>query len=330
MKKYILFVSIFALFFSACSTKEVYEPTELSDEWSKYERANETIVAKSLNIAQLENSKVLVKEGLLDVKIDDSHRVVSYSDGWVITASIDGELLLTSAVDSNKTQLLNLKKTIASASVKDDTLAVLFADNEIALYSLSNKSVFFKEQGGKSLANDARIVNPHFMNDLVLFSTLDGKVVIVNSKLKKKLRTVIVSSEDNFNNIIYFNVIDNKIVAATSYKILSLGAKEIRVKYEVRSIVYDEKSIFITTKQGEVISLTSDLQVNAKIKFPFAHFLGIISHGEKLYILEKEGYMIVLDKDLSNYTVHEVDIEDGFIFVADKLFYVADEKISVE
>ena len=330
MKKYILFASIFALLFSACSTKEVYEPLYLDKDWEKYENADANIVDKSLNIALLDNSKVLVNDGTLDVEIAQTHRVISHSDGWVISSSLDGNISLVSVKDNTKIEQFELKKTIASATVNGDNLAVLFADNEIAIYSIASKKAIFKEQGSKSLVVDARIVNPYFMNDLVLFSTLDGKVIIVNSKLKKKLRTVIVSSEDNFNNIIYFNVIDNKIIAATSYKILSLSDKEVREKYEIRSVVNDDKNMFITTKQGEVISLTPDLQVNAKIKFPFAHFLGMISHGDKLYILEKEGYMIVLDKDMYNYSVHEVDLEDGFVFVADKLFYVADEKISVE
>ncbi len=330
MKKNILFASIFALIFSACSTKEVYEPLYLDKDWEKYENADATIIDKSLNIALLDNSKVLVENGVLDVVVDETHRVISHSDSWIISSSIDGNTSLISVNDNTKIEQFELKKSIAGASVSGDTLAVLFADNEIAIYSISSKKIIFKEQGGKSLAVDSRIVNPYFMNDLVLFSTLDGKVIIVNIKLKKKLRTAIVSSEDNFNNVIYLNVINNKIIAATSYKILSLASKEVRVKYEIRSVVNDDKDMFITTKQGEVISLTPDLQVNAKIKFPFAHFLGMISDGDKLYILEKEGYMIVLDKDMYNYSVHEVDLEDGFVFIADKLFYVSDEKISIE
>ena len=318
------------LLFSACSTKEVYEPLYLDDDWEKYEDADAQIIDKSLNIALLENSKVLVQEGTLDIEIDETHRVISHSDGWVISSSIDGNTSLVSTADNTNIKQFELKKTIAGAAVNGDNLAILFADNEIAIYSISSKKAIFKEQGGKSLAVDARIVNPYYMNDLVLFSTLDGKVIIVNVELKKKLRTVIVSSEDNFNNVIYFNVIDNKIIAATSYKILSLSSKEVREKYEIRSVVNDDKGMFIATKQGEIVSLTPDLQVNARIKFPFAHFLGMISHEDKLYILEKEGYMIVLDKDMYNYSVHEVDIEDGFIFVAEKLFYVADEKISIE
>ena len=150
MKKYILFPFLFTLFFSACSTKKVYEPIQIDEEWSKYESSDETIVDKSINIALLDNSKVLVKDGILDVKIKESHRAISHSDGWVISASIDGELQLTSVKDSNVTEVLELKKTIASASVNGDTLAVLFADNEIALYSIASKKVLFKELGGKS------------------------------------------------------------------------------------------------------------------------------------------------------------------------------------
>jgi hypothetical protein len=323
LKKYIFFASILALFFSACSTKEVFKPSVVGDDWSKYGTLDESIIDTSLNVALLEDRKVLTNDGVMDVSVSEKDRVISYSDNWIISASLDGNTTLTYANDKSLKENFALKKTVASASVKGDTLAVLFADNELALYSISTKELFFKEQGSQSLAVNTKIVNPHFLNDLVIFSTLDGKVVIVNSKLKKKLRTVIVSAEDNFNNVIYFNMVDNKIIAATGYK-------KLRAKYEIRSIVYDGENIFIATKQGEVVSLTPNLEVNAKIKFPFAHFLGMISDGDKLYILEREGYMIVLNKNMVDFTVREADVENGFIFVGDKEFYIEDEKILIK
>jgi len=263
--------------------------------------------------------------------VEENKRLISHSDGWIITASIDGEVLLISQDDANLQERFQLKKTIASASVKGDNLAILFADNELAVYSIESKALVFKEQGTESLVVNTQIVNPYFINNLVFFSTLDGKVVIVNLDLKKKLRTVTVSAEENFNNIIYFNMIDNKVIAATGFKILSMAEKEIRVKYEIRNIVYDDENIFITTKQGEVISLTPSLELNARIKFPFAHFLGMIFDDDNLYILEKEGYMIILNKNMKDYTVHEVEItEDGFLFIAGKTFYVADKKILIK
>lgn len=330
MKKYILLSSLFILLFSACSTKEVYKPKTLGDDWNKYASAKSELVDVASNVALLDDGKVLGKSGVIDVKIPENRRIIAHSDKWIISTTIDGVTTFTSAENPTLEESINLKKTIASASVEGDVLAVLFADNEMGLYNISTKTLLYKEQGGKASAVDSRIVPPYFMNGLVLFSTLDGKIIVVNVKLKKRLRTVIVSSEDHFNNIIYMNIIDNKIIAATSYKILSMSEKDLRVKYEVRNIAYGEKNIYVATKQGEVISLTPELQVNSKIKFPFAHFLGMISLGEKLYILEKEGYMIVVDKSSFDYTVHEVNMDDGFIFVTDKLFYVADEKILVQ
>jgi len=330
LKNYILFASILVLLLNGCSTKEVFEPTVVGDDWDRYESAEGTIVDTSLNVAQLDNEKLITKSTVINLDTNETQRAVSHSGGWLVLATIDGKVSLISEHDTTLQEDFDLKKTIAGASVKDDTLAVIFADNEIALYDIPSKAILFKEQGTKYIAADSRIVNPHFMNGIVLFATLDGKIILVNQKANKRLRTVIVSSEDNFNNIISMNIVDNKIIAATAYKILSMSQKEVRAKYEIRDVAYDEQNIYIATKQGEVISLTPDLQVNLKVKFPFAHFYGIISNEDKLYLLEKEGYLIVVDKKTFQYTIHEVDIDDGFIFIADKLFYVDDEKILTE
>ena len=330
INKYISLSLLFALFLSGCSTKEVFEPKTLGADWEKYESAESAIIDTSSNVALLEDFSVLTKTETIKTDINASYRLISKSDDWIISASIDGKLTLASVTDKDKVERFDLKKTVASANVKGNDLAVLFADNEIAIYDVASKKALFKEQGAKYVASDSRIVNPYFMRGLVLFATLDGKIKIVNNELKKRLRTIIVSSEDNFNNIISLNVVQNKIIAATSYKILSIAQKEIRVKYELRNIVHDDANVFITTKQGEVISLTSDLQVNSKVKFPFAHFYGMLSVGDKLYVLEKEGYMIVLDKKSFDYTIHEVDFDDGFMFTTDKAFYIEDEKILTE
>lgn len=318
------------MLFSACSTKEVYEPKSLSSDWDMYGSSSSEIVDVSSNAALLEDRSVVSKEGHIKTQVPESQRIITSSNDWVISASIDGNLTLISRSDKTLQEHFDLKKTVASANVEGDTLAVLFADNEMALYDIPSKTALFKEQGANASVVDSRIVAPFFMNGLVLYATLDGKIVIVNIELKKRLRTVIVSSEDNFNNIIYAAVLENKIVAATPYKLLSMSQKDIRAKYEIRNVAYGDSHVYITTKQGEVIALTSDLQVDSKLKFPFAHFLGMISLDEKLYILEQEGYLIVVDKKSFEYSVHEVDIDDGFIFVGDKLFYVNDEKILLQ
>ncbi len=330
MKSYIFLALIITVFFNGCSTKEVFEPKEVAADWEKYEESKVNIIDTAANVALLEDGRVLTNSGILSLDINATDRVISQSNGWIITANIDGNLTLISENNSSITEKFELKKSIAGASVSDNTLAVLFADNEIALYKISSKTILFKEQGSKYVVADSRIVNPYFMKGVVLFATLDGKVVFVNTKLNKRLRTVIISSEENFNNVISLNIVENKIIAATSYTILSMAKKEVRVKYEIRNIVYDAHTIFIATKQGEVISLSSNLDINLKVKFPFAHFYGMIADEKNLYILEKEGYMIVINKETFEYSVHEVDFDDGFIFNDGKKFYIEDKKIFTE
>jgi len=319
------------LLFSACSSKEVYEPIKLDADWKAYETSKEAIIDTSSNVALLEDRTVLTEDGsIVDITVAPSFRLISQSDEWIVSASVDGNVTLVFKNDITVFKHLALKKSVAGASVSGNELAVLFADNEMAIYDIDTQATLFKEQGGKYTAVDSRVVNPIFMRGLVLFGTLDGKVVFVNQAKRKRLRTVIVSSEDNFNNVIAFNVVENKIIAATSYKILSMAKKEIRVKYELRSIVYDTNRVYIATKQGEIISLTSNLQVESKVKFPFAHFYAMVVVGEKLYVLEKEGYLIVLDKNSFEYTVHEVDFDDGFVFTTKDTFFVDDKKILTE
>jgi len=360
MKKSLFFAALFTLLFTACSTKEVYEPIKLDTPWKKFENTKSAIIDTSANVALLEDRTVLTKDGNYDIKIKINERVISSSDGWLISASIDGNVTLTSQNDPKIIKNLELKKTVAGASVDKNEIAVLFADNEIAIYDINSNTLLFKEQGSKYIAADSRIVNPYFMKGLILFSTLDGKVIIVNDKLKKGLRTIIVSSADNFNNIISIDLIENKIVAATSYEILAMAKKELRAKYEIRNILYDKDRIYIATKQGEVLALTSNLEVISKVKFPFAHFYGMVSQNGKLYILEKEGYMLVVDQKTFDYTVHEftlqsltehantkeynefrqsnnfapasitLSLDDAYIFVTKKEFYINDKKILVE
>ena len=319
-----------ALLFSACSTKEVYKPKLVSGEWKKYAPMESEIVDRSSNAALLEDHKVLTQNGLTDVTLEKNQRIIAESDGWILGATIDGNLSLISESNSTIQKHFALKKTIASASVKDNILAVMFADDTLALYDIPTKALLFQDQSGKSIASDMRIVNPYFLKGLVIFATLDGRVVIVDTKRKKKLRSVIVSSADFFNNIIDLHLFDNKIIAATNTKMLALTKDELRQKYEIRNIAYGNKEIFITTKQGEVIALTPDLQVISKVKFPFAHFLGLINTPDKLYALEKEGYLITIDKKSFHYVVKEVTIGDGFVFTGKDLFYVDDKKVLVE
>jgi len=316
--------------FTGCSTREVFEPKKLDGEYTAIKQRTKSVVDIASDIALQSDNTVIVPTQELNVTIKPNQRVVGMSDGWVLSSTIDGNLTMTSVDDPTQTKTLTLKNTIAAASVLDDTLAVVFANNVMALYDIPTQELLFKEESGKAIAVDMRIANPRFFHGLVLFATLDGKIVLVNQEAKKVLRRVIVSSEDFFNNIIYFDLMGNKIIAATGYELLSLSQQQLRQKYEIRNIVHNDDTIYINTKQGEVVALTPTLEVIKKVKFPFAHFLGMILDDTTLYILEKEGYMIVMDAKTFTYKIYEVDIDDGFVFVANKRFYIDDQILKLQ
>ncbi|MEN8147048.1 MAG: hypothetical protein ABFR02_05460 [Campylobacterota bacterium] len=324
MKVYFSIFLLSLLIFSGCSSKEYFEPEVVKDDWDKQEFLDESIIRTTADGAVLDNGQILTKEGVQEYSLPEGYSYIGQSDGWIVASKVDGELLLQSINDSTTEITFELKKTIAGATVSGDHVAVLFATNEMALYTLSTKELIFKESGNAPVAVDTRIVNPFFLNELVLYLTLDGKIVIINSDTKQVLRSMLVSSEEHFNNIIYFNVIDNVMVAATTYRLFSMSDKERREKYEMRDVIFSDEGIWISTKEGEVVALTPSLQLKAKRKYPFAHFLGMIMTEDKLYLLERQGFIIELSKDLSESNVYELNIDDGYVYVSDKAFYVND------
>jgi len=320
-----------AILFSGCSHKEVFKPENVKGEWRNAGHLSASIGQVSQSAAVLENGHLLTKAGEKAFKIPEDYRLINISDSWIITESPDGNLVLLPEDGTDGKVTFELKRGVAAASIQNGVMAVLFTNNEMALYSVESKKLLFKEPSNAPVAVDARIANPYFLKELVVFLTLDGKLVIVNSETKQVLRSVVVSSEEYFNNITYLNVIDNNLVASTGYGLLALSQKEAREKYEIRNIAYTSEGIWITTKQGEIIALSPTLQFKAKKKFPFAHFVGISVQNDRVYVLEQEGYMIALTKNLLAYDIYDVDLDvENKIFVGDGSFYFDDRYINIQ
>jgi hypothetical protein len=319
-----------AVLFSGCSHKEVFKPKNVKGDWKTAGRLTASIEQTSQSAALLENGHIVTKDGEKLLKIPTKNRLINVSGGWVITQNSSNSLELFPENGTGDSTLLDLNKTVAAASIQDDTVAILFSNNEMALYSLQGKKITFKESSTAPIAVDARIANPYFLKDLALFLGLDGKIVIVNITDKQVLRSIIVGSAEYFNNITYLNVIENNMVAATGNGVLALSQKEEREKYEVRDIAYTSEGIWLTTKQGEVVALSPTLQYKAKQKFPFAHFVGISVQNDRVYVLEQEGYMIALSKNLLAYDVFDIDMKHNSVFVGNDRFYFDDRYISIK
>ena len=324
-------LSIFSiLFLTGCSHKEVYKPENIKGEWRTAGRLSASISQVAQSGAVLENGHILTKAGEKKQKISTDFRLLNISDEWIITQNSVNDIELIPGDGVSEHIIVDVKRTVAAASVQDDTLAILFGNNEMALYSLQTKKMTFKETSNAPIAVDARIANPYFLKDLVVFLGLDGKIVIVNATTKQVLRSIIVGSDEYFNNITYLNVIENNMVASTGNTVLSLSQKESREKYEVRDIAYTQEGVWLTTKQGEVVALSPELKYKGKKKFPFAHFLGISVQNDRVYVLEQGGYMIALSKNLLSYDVFDIDMDHDTVFVGDGKIYFDDRYIEIK
>ena len=85
------------------------------------------------------------------------------------------------------------------------------------------------------------------MGNLVLFPTLNGKVIIVSTLTNESVKTISVDPDNEFNNIISLNVIENSqtLIVASPNKVVSVSPKEVISKsYEVRDIIV-KKMMFI-------------------------------------------------------------------------------------
>lgn len=347
----LLAAALFVL--GGCSSKEYYTPKKTENEWpvcQQYEDVARRIVGerpKPSDLKQwppcrlaknglvqtgaegavLEDGSLIGRNGPIARDMPDNERYLGISDGRLLSTTIDGNVTLYG--EGNATRRLPLERTVASAAVNGDTAAVVFADNTLALYDIDTGKRFYKESGQEPIAVDQRIPNPYFLGNLVVFPSLDGKLVVIDSESREVLRSTIVSTEKYFNNIFYFNVIGNTMVAATPYSLYCLSDKERREKLELRAVDFTREGIWAATKEGEVILYDTMLHPKVRKKFPFAHFLGMIVGDDSIYLLEKEGYLIVTDKNLSTEKVYQVALEGGLTYATDKAFYSGDLVITV-
>ncbi len=190
-----------ALMISGCGSKKYYSPEMTHGDRDNCGDVDGEIVDALLDGVLLDDGRVIGKTGVLVPTVSEGMRFIGQSGGWLISGDINGTVLLQST-DSNRTETFRLKKTVAAASVRNDTLAVLFASNEMALYSLDTKALLYKERASQPVAVDSRIINPAFLNELVLFLTLDGKRKIFKDTdevipyVKKQGYTVIDDGEE--------------------------------------------------------------------------------------------------------------------------------------
>lgn len=313
--------AIFIIFvFNACSGKKYFEPEELSKGLNLEKNSIKSDI-KSMNKigATLDDNKIITKEGISSFELPEGFEFINLTN--------DGKIIATNYIDKiligNEERVV--KDVVIAASVKDNKLALIYSNNTIELIDMSNNKTLFKEYSTLSLANDTRITNPYFMGNLILFPTLNGKVIIVSGINNESVKNIAVDPDNEFNNIISLNVIESTqtLIVASPNKIVSISPKEILSKsYDLRDIIVKGQDIYIATIDGQVIKLTANLEEVSKKKYKYAK-IHALAFTDSLYAIESQGYLININDDFNSDTVYDFsfDNEDRMIVIGNRVYF---------
>lgn len=230
--------------------------------------------------------------------------------------------------DQNRTVMFDFETQIASVSILDNFLACLFVDNSIALYDVDTRVKVFGKKYKNVTTVTKNIAKPIFFGDVIIFPTLNGRLVFVDGKSKNIQNIIILSNEDFFNNIIYLDMLGNKIVASTRSKVISLTPENI---YEysdaIKNIVPDLEHIYVLTRDSRVVDLDNKLEVITTTNYKYANFVNAsLVRNSRLFLLEEGGYLIDYENNKSLKLFNKIKTDSFFsfdkVYVNNKSFYI--------
>ncbi|WP_456485589.1 hypothetical protein [Hydrogenimonas sp.] len=319
----LLFAALLTMFMAGCSEKNYFKPEIVQGSINYDGELPAPIAEIGYHSATLENGQVVTDKGLSSYRLPKGYRFIAQSGDRIVAA---GDCLpnIVFNVKTGKKRKIDLSRRILAAIFipSSNKIAYLIEGNKYGIYDYESQKVVAQYSSDIALTSDIRIASPMMLEQLVLIPTLDGKLVILDGD-GAKLREIVVGKGENFNNVIFLDVIGNRLVAATPHRIISVSPKMMDAQnMEISDVIFLQSGIYILSKDGTVYLCDENLKIEKKKKFPFAHFVGAI-YGEFLYLIEKQGYVIATDSDLVTANIFELpdDIDDWFFAAKDTIYY---------
>jgi outer membrane protein assembly factor BamB len=315
-----------------CSAKNYYDPENIEKHLGYKERLPSPIIESALVGATTQNGEIVIDSMGASKKILSSgFELVGVGDNYIIASSLDGRVVVKTKdgkiIFQHKLQV----KALSGSYNEDNHLAMLLSNNETVVIDTKKSKIVFKEKSKKAFTTTADIASPLFIDGLILFPTLDGKIVVVDEKELKFVRDFIIGQQQFFANIIFLASFKDKIITATNEGVYSIGDDNINtLKKEARFLILDEDNLYLLTIDGQVIMLDENLKEKKSRKFSFARFVGVSQSEKDLYIVEHSGYVIKLEKTLEAEKIYGIpDDIDDYIFLDKNIIYYSKKVISI-
>jgi hypothetical protein len=317
---------------TGCSDKHLFKPDSIAGSVEFDNSMPAKIASVNTQGATLKNGQFITKDGITKAKLPSGFDFLAKHDGFVVSANELGDVVVQ---DGNATELYRVKfdSRAVSAIASKEHLAVITADNTALLYDSKTKTIVFKQKNEDALSVNAKIAAPQFLNDLIIYPTLDGKLMIYDAKEKKVIKDLVVSNDKNFNNIIFLDVIEDRLIAATMHKVFSVSPKYMNsFDADVVDIIFIKNGVYIFTADGKIIMTDPDLRKLGEKKFPFARFVGAI-YGKYIYAVEAGGYLIATDIGLKSSNTFKfsgvlwgTSSFDDYLFTTREAVYYSDKQ----
>ena len=318
-KKILLASTISTILFAGCSSKQYFhaeEATSLSTS-----NMGDKLINYSRDGATLASGTILTKNQAVKIKLDKGFYFINNNKDAAITADLQGNC-----------HIVTKKGTVASAKFPQALVAgtligqylvYVLQNNNYGIYDFKEKRIVYNNEAHKAYTIDRRIANPLLVDKLVVIPTLDGKLVVLDLTTKKIAKEIFVSTEKSLNNVIFLGSLNNALIAATPHKMISLSTKgKKEYKKEIADVIINGGEIFVFQKDGKIAKLNEKLSIISEKKFKFAHFSTAAVDAKSVYGLEKQGYLIVANRNLSKHRVYKVSEVEDFTFVSgDKIYY---------
>jgi len=316
----LLILLVGTVLFSGCSGKKYFKPVNSSSISSH--SYGEVIVDLSRDGATLKSGRYIGKQGINNINLGEGYRFLSESNNHILASNSKGVLNIVDKHTKESVRAVALHVPIVAATIKNGLVAYILNNNTFGLYQISDNRKIMENRSERTFAIDTRAASPMFVENLAVMPMLDGKIIIVDSRNTDNSKVTYLSSNKVFNNVIHLSRMGNTMVAATSTKVIALGVDgKQEYRANISELVTTDNSIYVFTKEGEVVKLNKALQSIATKKFKFAHFAVATALGSKVYALDQQGSLIVLSSDLSKSKIYDIGSVDRPAFITGSKLY---------
>jgi hypothetical protein len=254
--------------------------------------------------------------------LGEGFRFLNEDGSYVLATDANGTLKI---IDKKKHETVReepLGFPVIAASVHRGLVAYVLENNAYGLYRIRDGKRLSENRSEPTYAIDARAANPVFVDTLAVMPMLDGKLIVFDINDPENASVIYLSSERNLNNVIFLARTGDTLVAATPKKLLTIGDVG---EYEKRADIADVRvykgKIYLFTKDGRVEKLTLALDPTAENKFKFAQFVAVDVYQDKVYALDKQGSLIVMNPDLKKAKIYDVGEVESPVFMRNGKLY---------